>query len=243
MWRPVFLMFALISHSLSEELPSYITPCSRNVPNLNECALKAAKESIHKFALGDKSRQLPPLDPLFVEDITIYIPNENGLKLIFKENYFHGLSGMQVESLKFNFEKRIITTEAIINLDVANKYDLSGKLMVVPIRSNGDSSIKLKNTDLNVRMWYEHYTGDDGKLHWNITKHDVKYEVEKAIFKLENLLGDKNIGDQINKLLNELWKEIVADVGPLICQSLTKAVVKSLGTFLEQVSFDEMFPE
>jgi hypothetical protein len=44
---------------------------------------------------------------------------------------------------RFDFNKKIISTEAMINLDVANKYDLSGKLMILPIKSNGDSSIKL----------------------------------------------------------------------------------------------------
>lgn len=50
------------------------------------------------------------------------------------------------------------------------------------------------NTDLHVRFWYEHVNGPDGKVHWNITKHDIKYDVEKAFFRLENLLNDKTIG-------------------------------------------------
>lgn len=54
-----------------------------------------------------------------------------------------------------------------------------------------------EKTDLKVKMWYEHVTGPDGKIHWNITKHDIKYELEKAIFRLENLLGDKQIGESI----------------------------------------------
>ncbi|RVE54630.1 hypothetical protein evm_000751 [Chilo suppressalis] len=225
------------------ELPSYITACSRNDPNLNDCALKTAKESIHQFSIGDENRHLPPLDPVFVEEITIYIPNETGLKIVFKENYFHGLSGMQIKGLKFDFNKKTISAEAMVNLEVANKYDLSGKIMLVPLKSNGDSSIKLKNADLRIKMWYEHVTGSDGKIHWNITKHEIKYDVERAYFRLENLLGDKNIGDQINNLLNELWKEIVNKVGPTICLSLSSAVVKNLGVFLEQVSFEELFPE
>lgn len=51
------------------------------------------------------------------------------------------------------------------------------------------------------------------------------------------------LGDQVNKLLNEFWREIVADVGPSICSSLSTAVVKNLGILLGQVSFDEMMPE
>lgn len=81
-------------------LADYINSCSRNDPDVNECALRSAKESIHQFSLGDPSRNLPPLDPVYVDQMTVYIPNENGLKLIFKDNYFRGLSGMTLENLK-----------------------------------------------------------------------------------------------------------------------------------------------
>lgn len=50
-------------------------------------------------------------------------------------------------------------------------------------------------------------------------------------------------GDQINKLLNEMWREIVNEVGPSICHSLSSAVVESLAVLLEQVSFDELMPD
>lgn len=46
-------------------------------------------------------------------------------------------------AFRFDFNKKIITTEALVNLDVTNRYELSGKLMMVPISSHGDSSIKL----------------------------------------------------------------------------------------------------
>ncbi|XP_059050001.1 circadian clock-controlled protein daywake-like [Achroia grisella] len=221
----------------------YIKSCSRNDPNLNECALKSARESLEQFARGDTSRKLPPLDPLYVSEMTVYIPNENGLKLVFKDNYFHGLSDMKLEKLKFDLNKKVIYTNAVVNLDVHNKYDLSGKLMIVPITSNGDSSIKLKNTVLQISLWYEHVTGPDGKIHWKIINHDIKYNIEKAVFRLENLLGDKAIGDQVNLLLNELWREIVADVGPSVCNSLIEAVVETLGVLLAQVPYDELMPE
>ncbi|XP_072933016.1 circadian clock-controlled protein daywake-like [Epargyreus clarus] len=143
----------------------------------------------------------------------------------------------------FDLNKKLISADALVNLDVKCQYDLSGKILLVPIKSNGDASIKLKNTMLHIRMWYEHVEGDDGNIHWKIYKHDIKYDVERAIFRLENLLNDKNIGDQVNKLLNEMWQEIVADVGPSICNSLSAAVVKNLGVLLEQVSYDELMPE
>ncbi|KOB51751.1 Takeout like, partial [Operophtera brumata] len=77
------------------------------------------------------------------------------------------------------------------------------------------------NTTLHVKFWYDHVEGNDGKIHWKIRKRDIKYEVGRAYFRLENLL----------------------DVGPHICKSLFNAVVENLTVFLDQVSFDEMMPE
>ncbi|XP_031766714.2 circadian clock-controlled protein daywake-like [Galleria mellonella] len=233
----------LLSYVSAESLPEYINSCSRNDPNLNECALKSAKDSLQQFSRGDPNRKLPPLDPLYVSEMTVFVPNQNGFKLVFKENYFHGLSDMKLENLKFDLNKKIIFTEAIVNLDVHNKYELSGKLVALPITSNGDSSIKLKNTAIQISLWYEHVTGDDGKIHWKIVKHNIKYDIEKAVFRLENLLGDKVIGEQVNMLLNELWREIVADVGPSVCNSLIEAVVETLSVLLAQVPYDELMPE
>ncbi|KAJ8716585.1 hypothetical protein PYW07_003212 [Mythimna separata] len=239
----LFLLLSSFSCVVPMGLPSFIASCSRNDPNLNECALKSARDSIHQFSLGDTERGLHPLDPLYVAEMTVYIPNKQGFKVVFKDNYFTGLSKMHMESLKFDLENKLITADALVTLNVKNTYDLSGKLLLIPVNSNGDSNIHLKNTLLHIRFWYEHVEGPDGKIHWNIYKHDIKYEVEKATFRLDNLLNDKNIGDQINRLLNEMWREIVADVGPSICQSLSAAVVENLSVLLGQVPYDELLPE
>ncbi|CAG4930267.1 unnamed protein product [Colias eurytheme] len=243
MLRKLFVLFLAVWSASPLSLPDYLKSCSRNDPKLNECALKSARESLNLFALGDPSRGLLPLDPLYVAEMKIYVPDKNGLKVVFKNNYFKGLAKLQMEDLKFDLDKKLITADALVTLDVKNEYEVSGKILVLPIRSSGDASIKLKNTLLHIRIWYKHIKADDNKVYWNITKHDTKYEVEKATFRLENLLNDKNIGDQINKLLNEMWREIVADVGPSICESLSASVVNNLAVLLNQVPYDELMPE
>nr|AFD34185.1 takeout like [Argyresthia conjugella] len=235
--------FAFLQCVTSIALPEYITQCKRSDPNLNSCALQSAKDSLHRFSLGDKSRGLGPLDPLYVPEMTVYVPNQNGIKVAFLDNYFSGLSNLKLDDLRFDLNKKMITADGMVSLDVKGRYELSGKILVVPVRSNGDSTIVLKNTDLHIKFWYEHVQGDDGKVHWKIFKHDIKYEVEKATFKLDNLLNDKAIGDQINRLLNEMWKEIITEVGPSIAKSLIGAVVQNVGALLEQVSYDELMPE
>lgn len=51
-----------------------------------------------------------------------------------------------------------------------------------------------ENTTIHIRFWYEHVEAEDGKIHWKIYKHDIKYDVEKAVFRLENLLSEMGVG-------------------------------------------------
>lgn len=73
--------------------------CSRTDPHLNACALKSARAAIRQFSLGDPMRGLPPLDPLYVAQMTAFVPNEQGLKIVFRGNNFTGLSEMFLEDL------------------------------------------------------------------------------------------------------------------------------------------------
>ncbi|CAK1555372.1 unnamed protein product [Leptosia nina] len=238
------LVFFLAVWSVSSlGLPDYIKSCSRNDPNLNICALKSANDSIHQFSLGDPERLMPSLDPLYVAEMRVHVPDKNGLRIVFKDNYFKGFSKLQLVDLRFDLDKKFIIADALVNLDVKNVYEISGKILLLPIRSSGDASIKLKNTLLHLQIWYEHVTKDDGQIHWNITKHSVKFEMERATFKLDNLFKDKAIGDQINKLINEMWREVVAEVGPSICEYLTSSVLNNLSILFKQVPYEQLMPE
>lgn len=54
---------------------------------------------------------------------------------------------------RFNLEKKVIFVDALVNLDVKNMYELSGKILIVPVRSNGDASIKLSEYELYIAMF------------------------------------------------------------------------------------------
>lgn len=64
------------------------------------------------------------------------------------------------------------------------------------------------NTLLHIRYWYEHVAGPDGKVHWKIYKHDIKYEVEKGSFRLDNLLNDKNFSMNLNYSILNIQEKI-----------------------------------
>lgn len=49
-----------------------------------------------------------------------------------------------LKCFRFDLQKKQVVAEAIVNLDVKSKYELSGKIMMISVKSNGDASIKLR---------------------------------------------------------------------------------------------------
>ena len=61
-------------------------------------------------------------------------------------------------------------------------------------------------------------------------------------FKLENLFdGDKTLGDNINSVMNENWKEVFADVKSSYEEAYSQIVETIFNNLLAKVPYDELF--
>lgn len=55
------------------------------------------------------------------------------------------------------------------------------------------------------------------------------YETKKASFQLDGLFNNKELSDNMNKLLNENWQAVLKDLGEAVPVTM-EAVVKSVAT-------------
>ncbi|KAJ0183220.1 hypothetical protein K1T71_001196 [Dendrolimus kikuchii] len=235
MWH-CLLLLATLNCVISVDMPKYMRACSRTDRHLNACALKSARAAIRQFSLGDPSKGLPPLDPLYVAQMTAFVPNQQGFKIVFKGNNFTGLSEMFLEDLSFLLD---CVVDYISLLIIINS-----NLLIIILEIGINDTLFIYGRFLYITiysLWIK--IGDDGQIYWKIYDQDVTYEVEKATFRLENLLYDKSLGEQINRLINKMSQEIVNDVGPYICKSLSTAVADNIGIFLAQVPYDILMPQ
>lgn len=75
----------------------------------------------------------------------------------------------------------------------------------------------------------------DSKIHLN---------PKKVIFHFDNLFnGDKTLGDNINKVLNENWREVFEDVKPHYEEAFQKIAASIFNGLLDKVPKKDLFGE
>lgn len=73
---------------------------------------------------------------------------------------------------------------------------------------------------------------------------DIKFDMipETVSFNFENLFnGDKKLGDNINKVLNDNWKEVYADVEDGYKEAVGVIILQVLNSFFSKLSVEEAF--
>lgn len=51
---------------------------------------------------------------------------------------------------RFDLENKVIIADALVTLNVKNTYDLTGKLLIIPVDSKGDSNIHLSKCKIAI---------------------------------------------------------------------------------------------
>nr|CAD7461675.1 unnamed protein product [Timema tahoe] len=169
---------------------------------------------------GDPSYKIPPLDPLHVEEIRVDDGNPNSpaqLNLLCKNINISGLANSEILKANFDFpNKKIIVSIYVPVATALAKYSVTGKVLLLPIKGDGDCNI----TIVDLRMWYDiKYDMEkrkDGYEYAVIKDTLLNYNISRAHFQLDNLFnGDKLLVTSHNlfngdKLSGELYTASIA---------------------------------
>nr|CAD7434396.1 unnamed protein product [Timema monikensis] len=199
----ISLAFGLTSVAVlctSIKLPSYISPCSRNDPKLNECALRSARQGIPSVIKGDRKYKIPVLDPLLIERLHT---EQSGLKFDVTNVSFIGLSTVELLDVNVDLEKNTLGfTTSLSKSSLLGDADVSGKILILPITGNGKLNVTLVNSSETFKMHMEKYKQDNGKEYWRVIGSDVpKFYVTRAYIHIDNLFnGDKVLAFSARRL-------------------------------------------
>lgn len=84
----------------------------------------------------------------------------------------------------------------------------------------------------------------DGERYIYINDIDIVLDEKSSMVRLDNLFnGDKFLGDQMNKFLNDNWKDVRSEVIPAIKKVIESIAKQILNSFLNDIPFDNIFPE
>ncbi|XP_021925168.1 protein takeout-like [Zootermopsis nevadensis] len=247
METPKLLLFLLSSFICADtlKLPPYIKPCSRNDKELNACATKHAIEAIPQFINGDPKYRVPRLEPLLVDELSVQQGSSSfGLSFVARNSTIAGIKEVQVKDIRFDLSKQHAEFDLLFPvLTIHCRYNVSGKVLILPITGYGDGVLVLKGVDVKINYNFETVRRKD-KIYGQPRDFKLYFDIQDMTIHLDNLFnGDKFLGDNMNTFLNENWRELLKELGPGIGEAISKVVSTILANIFELVPYDEAFPE
>ncbi|XP_072397841.1 protein takeout-like isoform X1 [Diabrotica undecimpunctata] len=232
-----FLLHLFVSGVISHKftIPSYIQPCSVSDPDFEKCCLEHGKEALPHILKGDRKFGIPNMVPLLIPQINVNAGE--GLRIFLKDVQTHGLNTTELIKVKIDTKaKKLSIKIKIPELKLLGKYDIDGKVMVLKIQGNGDFNIVAYDGEYEYNANYLlHNVG--GEDYFDLADKDtLDFVVRDLKVHLDNLFnGDKELGDQMNKFLNENWETVIKEFGPAISET-----VRSIGRSIASAIFGKI---
>lgn len=231
----VCFVLSYIACAYAGSLPSFITPCSRSDPNLNECVEKVISAAGAKFTEGIPELGIAPLDPVELGTVVV---NNPALKITFTDTVVTGLKGFRVNTYKINPDKGKATLDFTANVTLKAHYDMNGQVLILPIRGNGQSKIKITNLNIVVKYDFEEKDG-----HWIVPSYKDHYKMDRAQFKFTNLFGgNKELAQTTERFTNENWEIIMSEIAPPALNQIIKKCVDQVQKFFAAIPARELLP-
>ncbi|PSN54021.1 Protein takeout [Blattella germanica] len=118
-----------------------------------------------------------------------------------------GLTSGILSNFRADLDNRILETDATMqSATLSGKYDMDGKFLVLPMKGNGNCRMEFTGMKVALKLIAEPLM-KKGKQYWNVLEFKVKVtHLDKLVVNFDNLFnGDKVLGDNTNKVLNENW--------------------------------------
>ncbi|CAG9829476.1 unnamed protein product [Diabrotica balteata] len=237
----IIFLFANVAIA-SKPLPSYITPCKKTDPKINECAKQRAIEALPYLIKGDRAYKIPSFDPYVIP--AVETSGTSGINLNLKNLRLTGLDKTVIRAVNVDIKNNKIIVNVFIPETITEAdYKVVGKLFAIDINGEGPASIKGVNSSVIYTVDYKLITKKDGKryIDTNTLKSHLDLNVEKSHYHFGNLFGgNKVLEDSFNNVLNENSKE-VDDISKETNRSVVNSIIETILKSIFKIPFDDIF--
>ncbi|XP_017780980.1 PREDICTED: uncharacterized protein LOC108565842 [Nicrophorus vespilloides] len=233
-----------ISYCSSAEIPEFLKVCKRDEPNLTECIKHALEEIRPYLKKGVPEHNIPSVEPIIIKDLIS--EQSGGLKITTSDVVAYGGGDYIVNDLKVDMENHRFEIDVLLpKLIVDAKYTLDGKLVLVPIKGNGDFHANLTDCEAKLILNSEHYEKDGNRyVRFLVTDGMLKINVGGGKVKLDNLFsGDNVLNDVINDIINKNLSVFVKEILPFIEKALAKNLITTGNQIIEPYTIEQLFPK
>uniref|UniRef100_A0A1A9UR62 Uncharacterized protein n=1 Tax=Glossina austeni TaxID=7395 RepID=A0A1A9UR62_GLOAU len=243
-WRStIFLVLYGLSPILACDLPPEIQKCKAGD---HVCITRTMNDIIRLYPEGNPIFKMPSLKLVTLDKlVAAKTDSKSPLQLNFElfDVKITGLDKTKVLSTN-GFEK---DTEyhgvefEVPTVKINARYEIDGKLLVVPIKGEGHGEFTLKNVHATTKRKIA-FEKREGKNYIKTTKLLLSTDVESVIYNFENLFGgNKELTDATNKILTDnsrdVWKSMEKEFSVGLGQVLESVVIPTL----ECLSYDDFF--
>ncbi|KAL3273660.1 hypothetical protein HHI36_015090 [Cryptolaemus montrouzieri] len=222
--------------------PEFIKAAKRCSRKDQACFKEAIQDALPKFAKGYRSMGIPALDPLLIP--LLEIPSGSGavkMNQKFTNGQLIGLSSAKIEELNFDVEsKKFYWKFRCPKLILKANYEMTGQIMVFPVKGKGtmetvmEDIVGEEHVGLAIEM-------KENKPHLKLDGTSLKLDVSKVTYRFDNLFdGNKELGDQINQVMNDNWKAVFDEIKYSYNSGIQKLVDNIFTKLFEQVPLDEV---
>ncbi|EDW95712.1 protein takeout [Drosophila yakuba] len=236
------LLICFVACISAGNMPDYIQVCHRNEPELSKC-LKSSVHNLRPYlAKGIKELNVPPLEPLYIGDLSI-LDGSAGLTVKAKKLNILGASNFEITKLRASTQNRRFDFELILpHLHGDGLYEINGNILALPIKGNGPFTGNFTNFVAYVRVQYDIKNVNDLE-YLHVKEFALKIRTGKGNIKLENLFnGDKVLGDVINDTINQNFELFTNDLIAPIARALEAKFLVITTKILENFTYSELFP-
>lgn len=146
-------------------------------------------------------------------------------------------SGFGSDPHTSKYEVYATVPKIIIN----GKYKIDGRVLLLPIKGDGDAHLELDNMSLNV-IYKPKVIVKKGKEYIQTEKFKLDFDTQQLHMKLENLFnGDKILSENMNTFLNENWRDILKELKPSISFAIEEIFKSIINRVFIKVPYDELF--
>ncbi|XP_013099806.1 uncharacterized protein LOC106082045 [Stomoxys calcitrans] len=221
-------------------LPEGASGC-KNDDTLNECVRSALQEMAKRGKNGVPELNIPPIDPLVQELLTMQFENNfvQG-KISVKNLRTIGLSKTVVEKVDFKKQgDKILFTgyNRIPKLKVDGQY--KAEIFINNNKMSAKGAFNATMTDIEAKVESEGELYErDGRSYVRITKFNIDPEIGNMRVSATGLVPDPILNDALVELANQNWRQAYKSVIPETRSTWEPLVLKYINDLFDHLPFD-----
>ncbi|XP_063930474.1 protein takeout-like [Zophobas morio] len=241
--RTILICMYLVTLATAAKLPASFMKCNPKRTDFHQCLPKAVESTIRQLQRLYEDLNLTVSEHLEVPALTIDAGSgPMGTKQVYKNLIVTGLDEITCSKADFDFDKKRLSVQCLIPRYQLNfDYELSGKILVLPITGQGPGLIILHDYKVGLIFDLEEYE-KKGKRYYRVVGHKLDIDPKRIEVKLDDLFGgDKALGDSMNQVMNDNWKELFEDVKSSYSEAFGSIFASIFNRLLVKVPVSEIW--